>query len=35
MSTWKQKDTKNKVITEKNTETSEAEEPTLSKGFGK
>ena len=35
MSTWKQKDTKNKVTTEKNTETSEAEEPTLSKGFGK
>ena len=35
MSTWKQKDTKNKVTTEKNTEISEAEEPTLSKGFGK
>ena len=35
MSTWKQKDTKHKVTTEKNTETSEAEEPTLSKGFGK
>ena len=35
MSSWTQKETKNKVTTEKNTETSEAEEPTLSKGFGK
>ena len=35
MSTWKQKDTKNKVTTEKNTDNSEADEPTLSKGFGK
>ena len=35
MSSWTQKETKNKVKTEKNTETSEAEEPTLSKGFGK
>ncbi len=35
MSSWTQKETKNKFTTEKNTETSEAEEPTLSKGFGK
>ena len=35
MSSWTQKETKNKVTTEKNTETAEAEEPTLSKGFGK
>ena len=35
MSSWTQKETKNKVKTEKNTKTSEAEEPTLSKGFGK
>ena len=35
MSSWTQKETKNKVKTKKNTEASEAEEPTLSKGFGK
>ena len=35
MSSWTQKETKNKVKTEKNTENPEAEEPTLSKGFGK
>tara|TARA_B100000902_G_scaffold19496_1_gene23362 strand:+ start:4688 stop:5350 length:663 start_codon:yes stop_codon:yes gene_type:complete len=35
MSSWTQKETKNKVTSEKNTKNSEAEEPTLSKGFGK
>jgi hypothetical protein len=35
MSSWNQKDKKNKTTVQKNEEASEAEEPTLSKGFGK